>query len=517
MRFRSPSLASFACLAFLSACGDNAPVYPPIVIVEVGANLGGTGNTGTGNTGTGNTGTGNTGTGNTTSTGGSGATGGGGSTDPLYAHCAAFANAPPPPVKTKCDLNALTDGGQLKGDITADKTLKGGQSYTLSGVVRVVPGVKLTIEPCTKIIGENSDAVLVMQSSELGNPKRSCTYTSGTVTKPAAQLIAVGEPMAPIIFTSAKPAGQRAPGDWGGVLLLGNAHNDTATEGVRIPIEGLAQTECHGYYNKDYDTESSGHLEYVRIEYASRQVDVNNETNGLTFGSVGSGTEIHYVEVSNSADDCMEWFGGSVNADHLISLNCDDDEFDNDQGYSGRLQFLFGRQFPTTTELGSRGLEISTGKGQLQILTTVSYSNYTLCGGGPTDKSTGDRAAAWFDQSAAPSLMNGLMTGFNGPGLDGDNTGSPIFSHTRIFGEAKLSSEADFLTAFLGGTDNSTEDPDRFCDCWANPPAPIAATTIPGGTPDGFADPTAAYIGAFADAKPGSNWMTGLWVDWSSK
>jgi hypothetical protein len=510
-------LASFACLSFLTACGDDAPVYPPIVIVEVGANFGGSGNTGTGNVSTGNTGTGNTNSngGSSNSGGSGGATGS--AADPLFAHCALFANAPPPPVKTKCDLNALTDGGQIKGDITADKSLKGGQFYTLSGGVRVSPGVKLTIEPCTKIIGEDSDAVLVMLSSELGNPKRSCTYSSGTITKPAAQLIAVGEPMAPIIFTSSKPVGQRAPGDWGGVLLLGNAHNDLANQGTRVPVEGLAQTECHGYYNKDFDGESSGHLEYVRIEYASRQVAADNETNGLTFGSVGSGTEIHYVEVSNSADDCMAWFGGSVNAVHLISLNCDDDSFDNDEGYSGKLQFLFGRQFPTTTEADSRGLEISTGKGPKALLTTVSYSNYTLCGGGPTDHNL-SRQAAYFDSNAIPSLMNGLVTGFAGPGLARDTASAdPAFSHTRIFGEPLLSADASFVTEFLGGTDNSTEDPDRFCDCWANPPAPFAATTIPGAAPDGFGDPSAAYLGAFADAKPGSNWMTGSWVDWSSK
>jgi hypothetical protein len=519
MRIRALSFASVVLPLIVTACGDEAPIYPPIVIVV--GNQGGTGNV-PGN-GSGN----NTGNGNNTSQGGTNAQGaspsggssisGSGSVDPVFGHCTQFAAAPSPPVETACDLDALEDGGDIKGDIASDRTLESGHSYTLDGVVRVMPGKKLTIEPCVKIMGKDPNSVLVTMSSELGDPTDGCSYESGSMT-PSAQIVAVGEPMAPIVFTSSKPAGSRAPGDWGGVILLGNAYNNLATQNGRVGAEGLLRAECHGYYTDEFNDESSGHLEYVRVEYASNQVRENVETNGLTFASVGSGTEVHYVMVSNSGDDCFEWFGGAVNADHLIGLNCDDDIFDMDTGYSGKLQFLFGRQFATNTEDESRGFEMSkTATLASAKSTSVAVSNYTLCGAGPSASLTRSRVGMNFrDDMSAVTLQNGFVTGFTRGGLNIDTPATPPqITNTRIFETMPTAiAGGEIFTAGLG---NSVVDPDRFCDCWTTPPAPVAATPIEGAAPEGFVDADASYLGAFENASPDSNWMTGLWVDWSSK
>lgn len=64
------------------------------------------------------------------------------------------------------------------------------------------------------------------------------------------------------------------------------------------------------------------------------------EINGLTFGGVGSGTEVEFVQVSYSNDDSYEWFGGTVNAKHLVAYKGWDDDFDTDYDYTGNLQFL---------------------------------------------------------------------------------------------------------------------------------------------------------------------------------
>ena len=321
--------------------------------------------------------------------------------------------------------------------------------------------------------------------------------------------------MAPIIFTSAKPVGERRPGDWGGVLLLGNAQNDLAQENVRVPIEGLTKSECHGYHTPEFNDESSGNLSYVRIEYASRQVSTANETNGLTFGSVGSGTEIHYVEVSNSADDCFEWFGGTVSADHLIALNCDDDCFDGDNGYSGKLQFGFCRQYPVSTENDPRGLEITQGDGIKQLLTSEKLSNLTLCGNKSADGSR-EHGGAFFNDTPEVSVMNMFITGFSTYGFRTIAAG-PQVDHSQLFDQLPLFGDAGIASWNAGTGNNTTDDPDRFCDCWANPPAPIPATPVSGGKPTGFDDESASYVGAFKDASPTSNWMRGLWVDWSDK
>lgn len=518
MRLRS---VRFACLTLpfvLTACGDDPPIYPPIVIVignQGGNGVGATGN-GSGNSPSqgGSSSQGGNGSGGSSGSGTSGGTGNNG--DPLFAHCEPFAAAPPPPVETTCDMDALTDGGELEGDITADRTLASGKFYTMKGIVRVMQGKKLTIEPCVKVVGEDRNAVLVVLSSGLGSPDRGCGYSSGTVT-PGGQLIAAGEPMAPIVFTSASPPGERAPGDWGGVLILGNAHNNLAKQNNQVPIEGLERAECHGYYTDEFDGESSGRLEYVRIEYASRQVGTDIETNGLTFASVGSGTVVDHVMVANSADDCFEWFGGAVNATHLIALNCDDDMFDADNGFSGKLQFLFGRQFTTNTEDFSRGFEVSKGSNvATSTETTVGISNFTLCGGGPAGSKDRTRVGMAFDFSGSVTVQDGFVTGFNSGGYQ-LGTGAatpPSVTYTTIF-DATPPALAN--APFLGLPGNSAESPDRFCDCWANPPAPVPATPLEGTATAGFPDADADYVGAFASSSPDSNWMTGAWVSWDFK
>lgn len=501
------------------ACGDEPPVYPPIVVIY-GGNVGASANGGSGSNPVGTGGSGmNPTAGNSSIAGSSNA--GSGSVDPLFGHCAPFANALAPAVKTACDLDNLEDGGDLTGELASDKTLKSGHFYTMKGVVKVKPSKTLTIEPCVKIIGEDRDAVLVVLSSSLGTPTSGCTFPRNGTMTPGGRLVAVGEPMAPIVFTSAKPVGQRKPGDWGGVLLLGNAQNDLATPTSRVGIEGLERSECHGYHTAEFNDESSGHLEYVRIEYASRQVSTDSETNGLTFGSIGSGTEVHYVEVSNSGDDCFEWFGGTVNADHLIALNCDDDSFDIDTGYSGHLQFLFTRQFPTTTEMTNEGIECTQGSANGSVVvTSAQISNATLCGAGPANKASAERGGAQFKSSDRVQLLNSYITGFTGGsshyGLD-VSQGEVQLNGVHVFDQSPFfNNNAD--TSFEQGMGNSVVEPDRFCDCWANPPAPIPATAEEGLTTSGFpAADDANYVGAFKDASPDSNWMRGLWVDWTDK
>jgi hypothetical protein len=495
----------------LLGCADDPPIYPPIVVVNVGnVESGGSGNGNSGN-----------GSGNRNGGGSQSNEGGGGSDQPddvLYPHCDDAWLGDEPPVETACDLEALEAGGDLTGDLSADRTLESGHSYTLKGSTRVMPGVTLTIQPCVKVIGENKGAVLLVRAGESGNFQRSCTEAD-TKPGPGGKLVAVGEPMAPIVFTSAKPVGSRAPGDWGGLIINGNARNGVLKPGgkTRRIAEGLERSECYGWDTDEFNDESSGALKYVRIEYASKQLDKDNETNGLTFNAVGSGTEVSYVMVSNSADDCFEWFGGTVNADHLIALNCDDDMFDADEGYTGHVQFMFGRQYLTTTEINSYGMEISNGTSMTNPATTATFSNVTMCGGGPAD--IDNRRVALSDAtSATPTINNALLTGFGGGGILVQSGGAPQLHNTWIW-DNPIGNGIIFKTdsvPFLDVNGNSAEAPDRFCDCWAPLPQAVIATPIEGGTPVGV-DSDATYVGAFADSSADSNWMRGLWVDFSDK
>ena len=210
------------------------------------------------------------------------------------------------------------------GDITADVTWTKDQVYLLNGWVYVKSGVTITIEAGTVIRGD-------------------LTNKGTLVIEKGAKLIAVGTVEEPIVFTSNQVAGSRNSGDWGGLVICGNAPINQAG-GIAI-IEGGLGTEYGGGLTPDVN-DNSGSLQYVRIEYPGIAYSSNNEINGLTFGGVGAGTTIDNIQVSYSGDDAYEWFGGTVNCKHLITLGAWDDDFDTDNGYSGMVQFAVSLRDP---------------------------------------------------------------------------------------------------------------------------------------------------------------------------
>ena len=54
-----------------------------------------------------------------------------------------------------------------------------------------------------------------------------------------------------------------------------------------------------------HDADNSGVLSYVRIEFAGYPFQTDQEINGLTLGSVGSGTKIDHVQVSYSESSSL--------------------------------------------------------------------------------------------------------------------------------------------------------------------------------------------------------------------
>ena len=133
-------------------------------------------------------------------------------------------------------------------------------------------------------------------------------------------------------------------GDWGGVVILGNA--PVNYPGGKGNIEGILTTASGTQYGGADPEDNSGVLRYIRIEYAGVVLSPDNEVNGLTFGGVGRGTKVDHIQVRQALDDCFEFFGGTVDAHHLICQYNQDDGFDTDNGYSGRLQFLVLQQDP---------------------------------------------------------------------------------------------------------------------------------------------------------------------------
>lgn len=102
----------------------------------------------------------------------------------------------------------------------------------------------------------------------------------------------------------------------------------------------------------------------------------------LTLGSVGAGTQIDHVQVSYTNDDSFEWFGGNVDCRYLVAFNGWHDEFDTDNGYSGRVQYALSIRDPRIADTSqSNGFESDNdADGSLtEPFTSAVFSNVTFC------------------------------------------------------------------------------------------------------------------------------------------
>ena len=217
----------------------------------------------------------------------------------------------------------------LTGNITATTTLTSDKEWVLKGYVYVTDGAKLIIQPGTVIKSDISE-------------KGALCIERGS------QIIAEGTAAKPIVFTSGRPAGERTPGDWGGIVILGRAKTNRTLEPT---IEGGIGRP----YGGTNDLDNSGVLKYVRIEYAGIAAMPNSEINALTLGGVGSGTIIENVQTIYANDDAFEFFGGTVNAKNLYAYGTADDDYDFDFGYRGKVSFSVSKRDPQFVDNGDAG------------------------------------------------------------------------------------------------------------------------------------------------------------------
>jgi hypothetical protein len=310
----------------------------------------------------------------------------------------------------------------LQGRINADTILHKQNSYILKGLVYMVGNHTMTIEAGTVIKGSFS-----------GSDVAALIITRGS------KIMAIGTPTEPIIFTSASPNPQS--GDWGGIVLCGKAgynlsYNGTA--GLYQVEGGIDNANGDGLAGSGdavaptpVDNDNSGTMQYVRIEYAGYAYQPDKEINSLTMAAVGSGTTIDHIQVVYAKDDAYEWFGGSVNCKYLIAYKTQDDDFDTDNGYSGKVQFgLIIRDSLIADISTSEAFEsdnnatgtISTPK------TKAIFSNVTAIGPRATLTNVGSslfRCGAQIRRNSGISLFNSIIMGWPQGILIDASTGTP--------------------------------------------------------------------------------------------
>jgi hypothetical protein len=312
----------------------------------------------------------------------------------------------------------------LSGDITQNITLSG--TILLQNKVYVTNGATVTVLPGTVLRGDAS------------------TQGSLIITK-GSKIIAEGTQNSPIVFTSNQPVGNRAEGDWGGLVILGQATNNQP--GGVANIEGIVPTSNTQYGGND-DNDNSGILKYVRIEFAGIALEPNKEINGVTFGSVGRGTLVDYVQVSFSGDDSFEWFGGTVNCNHLIAYKGVDDDFDTDFGYRGNVQFgLSVRTEYLSDAAGDSNCFESDNDAQGSSNTPQTqavFSNFTIIGpkgDGLITLPVGEKFEKAFRirRNSSISIFNSLITGWEkGLSIEGLPVENNITSGNLVFSNNEL-------------------------------------------------------------------------------
>jgi hypothetical protein len=398
---------------------------------------------------------------------------------------------------------------RLHEDITASTTLRSENVYVIPRLKQlfVREGVTLTIEPGTEIRGEQGSMLVITRG---------------------AKIMAEGTRERPIVLTSAQPVGQRAPGFWGGLLVLGKARiniNALSTPpSEEATFEAFPSSIPEGKFGGSDDADSSGVIKYVRIEFAGFNYMADREFNNLTLCGVGSGTVIDFVQVHGGSDDGIELFGGTVNVRHIVSSQNQDDGFDTDNGWRGKAQFVIVQNVshPPTLPEATNGYEsdnhATAASYTAEPRTEPRIYNATLIGdrgyaGAPS-------FAAVFRRGAGGHYFNHLWYGFpRGPEfrdaatqaqLDagrleirssiffGNDAGPTNLPPPQASGDID---EAAYLTP-QAMANRFDVDPRLAAPLDKRAPSFLPAAGSPvfsgGATPpdDGFFDPSATFIGA---------------------
>lgn len=283
------------------------------------------------------------------------------------------------------------------GDINEDITLKAGQTYTITKGVHIKSGHTLTIEEGVTLVAD-------------------ADVLSYLLIEKGAKIEAVGTANAPIVMTASK----EIPGAWGGLMICGNA-TINVDGGKGISEVGNAS------YGGNNNTDNSGTLKYIRLEYTGYAFDEDHESNGVAFYGVGSGTTVDHIQVYKGSDDGFEFFGGTVNANYLVSTYSQDDSFDWTEGWRGNCMNWVAVQNGDSKGTGFESDNLE-GNNDATPRSKPTIANITLVGNG-TDKSQ----AMNLRRGTGAILSNLLMTNYMmGVGVEEQSTAQLIGSDLTI-------------------------------------------------------------------------------------
>lgn len=376
--------------------------------------------------------------------------------------------------------------GSDTSPITDDLHLTADKQYLLDGPVFIgddAAETVLTIDAGVTIFGGDGSFLLIQRGSKM---------------------MATGTAADPIVFTSAKAVGMRGPEDWGGLVINGKAPINNADN-----ADGSAPGEAGtGRYGGNTASDSSGVMNYVRVEFAGNKVDSENELNGIAFQGVGSGTDIDFIQTHMTSDDGIEFFGGTVQVKHVVVTGSDDDSIDWTGGWQGKAQFVVAEQSPDSGPEAERGIEADNleANNSAAPFSNPTLSNFTLI-----SRAGNDANGMRLRRGTKGAFHNFVVTGFGGVCIQVTETqteanvddNSLVISnhvHNCTMGSATAGKGEELVAG-----EATVADPDLVN--W-QPQAGSDALGIGAGPSDSFFD-TVDYAGAFDGT---TDWSAG-WIE----
>ncbi|MDI9311875.1 MAG: hypothetical protein QM535_16805 [Limnohabitans sp.] len=281
----------------------------------------------------------------------------------------------------------------LYGSIDKDRVLSKNQIYLLRGNVYVTNEATLTIEPGTLIRGDfSSNGCLI-------------------VTK-GSKIIAQGEEANPIIFTSNKPDSERKAGDWGGIVIMGDAPINKFTGQLDYDFD--PNLNRYGGSNPE---SNSGILKYVRIEFAGKKDKNNKKLNSLCLAGIGKKTVIEYVQVSFSGSNSYQFNGGETGTTNLISYKSIDDDFSFSEGVQCKINnSIVIRNSFVCGPNGSRAIEVDSYDVASNVdlskkITTVEADYLTIINDNNTSNNV-ENEAIYLREKTNFKIKNSVISGF---------------------------------------------------------------------------------------------------------
>jgi hypothetical protein len=351
-------------------------------------------------------------------------------------------NLPNPTVGEQvCDGRRLRGAPRVvSGRLTQAQNWSGG--ILLQGTV--FADAPITVQPGTVIFGARGASLFV---------------------RGANKLTAIGTAANPICWTSASAPGSRFPGDWGGIVTIGNAGATRAsnTEGTTPQPYGgnnlLPSVRDAGKLNIE--------MEYNIVEFGGNEVAPGDELNNISM--YASVSKLTNVQAHRGLDDQFEQWGGRMTWSKVLATGGLDDDYDLDEGVRGTITNAVSHKYPVecggTASTDPHALEwdgihsgenftCPGGSGDYGC-TAVTMNRFALIGTG-----IANIAAARLREGVDATLNNGVIYGFT-IGIDrrGGNGQDATTSVTTLNVRTEASVANHTSTGTTLGTPDTQEAP----------------------------------------------------------